>query len=79
MEEIILDKYIKEYKRAVKTLLNINRLKAAEKKITITPNKIEEIKLFWIKNAAKGVITINDVKKEVWKIMIKTVDREIQR
>ena len=67
MEEIMVDKYIKEYKRAVKTLLKLNRLKAAEKRIAITPNKIEEIRLFWIKNAAKGVIAINDVKKEVWK------------
>ena len=40
MEEIMVDKYIKEYKRAVKTLLKLNRLKAAEKKIVITPNKI---------------------------------------
>ena len=79
LEEIMVDKYIKEYKRAVITLLKLNRLKAAKKKIAITPNKIEEIRLFWIKNVAKGVITINDVKKEVWKIMMKTVNHEIQR
>ena len=79
MEEIMVDKYIKEYKRVVKTLLKLNRLKAAEKKIVITPNKIEEIRLFCIKNAEKELITINDVKKKYWKIMMKTVDREIQR
>ena len=65
LKEIIVSKYIAEYKRAVKTQLRINKLQATEKRAVVSPSKTEEIRTFWKQSAGK-IITIRDIKKRVW-------------
>ena len=57
---------IHEYKKAVRNQLKINKLKAASNKLAISPEKIEEIKVFWKENNGKMIRT-QDVRAGVWK------------
>ena len=41
LKEIMVSKYIAEYKRAVKTQLRLNKLQATEKRAVVSPSKMQ--------------------------------------
>ena len=65
LDSNFVQKWIEEYKKAVRRQLKINKQKAALKKLTISKIKIEQIKNFWKENFGK-LIRIQDVRNGVW-------------
>ena len=57
---------ILKFKKAVRNQLKINKLKTASNKLAISPEKIEEIKVFWKERNAK-MIRIQDERDGIWK------------
>ena len=65
LDSNFVQKWIEEYKKAVRRQLKINKQKAALKKLIISKIKIEQIKNFWKENFGK-LIRIQDVRNRVW-------------